>query len=110
MFNSNNIPATPVSRTEIPTAFVVKVPKQQTGELLSNQVDSSKKTNIINFKMKPNQLRVTVTDAQGNEISIITELSAIQNIANTQGTKAVESTVVKIFNDVVERMRTPPRQ
>lgn len=60
--------------------------------------------------MKPNQLRITITDASGQEVSIITELTGIQQIANTQGVKAVEATVVKIFNDLVERVKNPPAQ
>lgn len=58
--------------------------------------------------MKPNQLRITVTDVKGQEVSIITELSGIQQIANTQGVKAVEATIVKIFNDLIERVKNPP--
>ena len=71
-------------------------------------VDISNKTNNI-YKMKPNQLRITVTDHKGEEISIIADLIAIQNMANAQGVKAVEATIFKMFNDTVDRMKNPPR-
>lgn len=60
------------------------------------------------FNMKPNQLKVTVSDINAKEISVIVELKALQDIANSQGEEAIKATIYKIFKDVVERMKNPP--
>jgi hypothetical protein len=58
--------------------------------------------------MSKNQLRLTITDAQSQEVSITIELMALQNIANNQGEEAVKATIFKVFKDLVERIKTPP--
>jgi len=74
-----------------------------------------KKSNNINqphipqFNMKPNQLRVTVTDVNAKEVSIIVDLSGLESIANSQGEDAVKATIFKMFKDTIERIKNPPR-